>query len=178
MSRNTEYNSMKVSKERTSFGHIRYQSSTIKITPDNICMRGQEICFFNATSTCHSCALLTADTRLDILFRPSPFKPPISDIAKLPEKLSLSEDDQAKKFRTPPLPIEEPKVVPTEEELDEPHFVKHICESITHIHSGNLKDHTHYFTNNICLNNCCYVCGIIVVGNTMCPGCEQIHFEE
>lgn len=182
MSKATEYNSMKISRERTGFGHIRNQSQTIKITPENVCIKGADACFWNATSTCHKCAILNADTNLEILFRPSPWKPPIPDayIQKIPEKISLPAYDQEKLLK-PPIP--EPIKVATqleEDESDKLTLVKFICESITHSHSKHYATHTHFPTyGKLMIGSACYVCNYNpVYGRHLCPSCEQILLEE
>jgi hypothetical protein len=67
--------------------------------------------------------------------------------------------------------LENPVVV-DEDKSDIAHFVKHTSIAITHVHSGNLKMHTHYECEQ--LGNFCYICFNKIVGSTICEGCLEL----
>lgn len=70
-------------------------------------------------------------------------------------------------------PLEEKVIVEQPEE--ETHFVKHISEEVSHMHTGNFKFHNHYVVENIFARSYCFVCGIPTIGNTSCGSCKELY---
>jgi hypothetical protein len=169
--RQNEYNTMKISKERKNLRN-KINDSQIRITSDKVCMRDSEICRHNSGRMCYECAVFLGSEDLKILFDSLPT---VSDVDELDQQIRRPVQEPNLKYENlikPPL-SEEPKVPsPTEEVDDIPHFIKRICKPIiTHAHTKNSKLHNHFFTDNIFLNNYCFLCGIPTVGNTSCGQC-------